>query len=222
MNNSTSTLSLFGCLTFALAVFPQTLCAENLVHVVKRGQTVGGLAFHYRVSLDSVLRENPAIDPDRLAVGQRLEIPLPGLKAAGGEYVYVVRAKDTLSRIASYFGTNAGEIAAYNGIANPDRLKAGSTIRFRIPGGPSSPSPKRPVAAQPSAPAPKPANFQYTGPAIYNVGTGETLETIAAATGLSVSDLKAHNPTVASLAPGQTISTGTVLRVPYQPLQLTN
>lgn len=217
---SKCTLSLLGGLT--LALLHQHLNAEDLVHVVKRGEMLSSIGVRYRVPQSAILRANPSIDADRLAIGQRLAIPLPGLQASAGELIYQVRPKDSLSRIASFFGTTTTELAAYNGIANPNQLKAGSSIRFRAPSTQPSPPPKSSLKARPSAPAPKPAVSQRTVPATYNVGAGETLATIATATGLSVSDLKTHNPAVTNLTPEQVIPAGTVLRVPYPPLQLKN
>jgi NlpC/P60 family/LysM domain len=46
----------------------------------------------------------------------------------GGEYV--VRAGDTLSSIATRFGTTVDRLVALNGITNPDRVQAGRKLRL--------------------------------------------------------------------------------------------
>jgi len=51
---------------------------------------------------------------------------------------YVVQEGDTLSAIAARFGLDVGELAAANGIANPDDIRAGDAIA--IPSGAAGPS----------------------------------------------------------------------------------
>ena len=48
--------------------------------------------------------------------------------AAGG--IYVVQSGDTLSGIAAHLGTTVGDLAAINGIADPDILTVGQTLRY--------------------------------------------------------------------------------------------
>jgi len=75
-----------------------------------------------------------------------------GNKDNGTEEVYEVKKGDTLSAIASKYGTTYQKLASYNGIANPDIINAGQKIR--IPG---------------------------TGITTYEVKKGDTLWAIAAA-----------------------------------------
>jgi len=50
--------------------------------------------------------------------------------SGGGGGAYVVQSGDTLSGIAAELGTSVGELAAANGIANPDLLSVGQTIYY--------------------------------------------------------------------------------------------
>jgi rare lipoprotein A len=56
------------------------------------------------------------------------------LYSSGGQGVsggaYVVQSGDTLSGIAAELGTTVGDLAAANGIANPDLLYAGQTLSY--------------------------------------------------------------------------------------------
>ena len=52
--------------------------------------------------------------------------------AAAGEQTYTVKKGDTLSKIASKYGTTYQKLASYNGIANPNTINVGQIIR--IPG----------------------------------------------------------------------------------------
>lgn len=56
---------------------------------------------------------------------------------AGGETVYTVKKGDTLSAIAAKYGTTYQEIAAYNGITNPNLIRVGQEIK--IPGAAAGP-----------------------------------------------------------------------------------
>ena len=43
---------------------------------------------------------------------------------------YTVKSGDSLSKIANTYGYTTDELAAYNGIANPNRIQVGQTIKF--------------------------------------------------------------------------------------------
>ena len=47
---------------------------------------------------------------------------------------YVIQRGDSLFGIANMFGISTAELAAYNGIANPDDIQAGQTLRIPQPG----------------------------------------------------------------------------------------
>lgn len=91
--------------------------------------------------------------------------------------VYVVRAGDTLNRIAARFGVSAAALANANGITNPNRIFVGQ--RLVIPG------------TSGSKPAPAPAPGASGG--IYIVQPGDTLSKIAARHGTTVAALLALN-----------------------------
>lgn len=45
------------------------------VHTIAAGDTLGKLASRYGVSLDAILKANPGVDPQRLQIGQKINIP---------------------------------------------------------------------------------------------------------------------------------------------------
>ena len=49
---------------------------------------------------------------------------------AAGEIIHVVQAGDNLYRIALRYGTTYQELAAYNGISNPNAISIGQEIRI--------------------------------------------------------------------------------------------
>lgn len=58
-----------------------------------------------------------------------------GTSSGNGETVYTVKAGDTLSGIASKYGTTYQKLAEYNGIANPNLIRVGQQIRIPGTGG---------------------------------------------------------------------------------------
>lgn len=50
---------------------------EELVYLVKQGDTLTKIASDHRVSLDSLLEANPNVNPNRMQIGQRIRIPAP-------------------------------------------------------------------------------------------------------------------------------------------------
>lgn len=108
--------------------------------------------------------------------------------------VHAIRQGETLSEIAEGYGLPVAELAAINGIADPDQILAGTTLRLASEG----------VAAG-------------EGGAIgigYQVGAGDTLEEIAAIYGTTVDALLAANP---ELDDPDLLLVGQVLRLPGAP-----
>ena len=48
---------------------------SDRVHVVKRGETLTRIARQYGVSIPSIVKRNPGLDPDRIQVGQKIVLP---------------------------------------------------------------------------------------------------------------------------------------------------
>lgn len=55
---------------------------------------------------------------------------------------YTVKAGDTLGAIATKFGKTVADLAAWNGLQNPDRIEVGQVLRL-TPGGPQKPAQPR-------------------------------------------------------------------------------
>lgn len=110
------------------------------------------------------------------------------------DQVYTVQKGDTLSAIASMYGTSWKKLAEYNALSNPNKLFVGQDIR--IPGGSSAAV--APVA-RPSAPvmSAKPAATSTKAPikqgSSYVIQRGDTLSGIASRSGLTVNEIKAAN-----------------------------
>lgn len=101
-------------------------------HMVRRGETLSQIAAENGVSLSALLAANPQItNPNLIFAGQEVRIPTGGAGAAGGSYT--VRPGDTLSGIAARFGLDWRSLALDNGLANPNLIFPGQTIRLSGP-----------------------------------------------------------------------------------------
>ncbi|HEX2049780.1 MAG TPA: LysM peptidoglycan-binding domain-containing protein [Actinomycetota bacterium] len=118
--------------------------AHAATHTVARGETLSGIAARYGTSVVALARANGIADPDVVVAGTTLTVPGPG--AATAAATHTVARGETLSGIAARYGTSVVALARANGIADPDLVVAGTTLRV---------SASAPVAA-PAAPAPAP------------------------------------------------------------------
>lgn len=125
-------------------------------YTVRSGDTLGGIAARFGTSVSALVSRNRIANPNLIYVGQQLSIggtaaPAPATTsptpppAAGGS-TYSVQPGDTLSGIAARHGTTVSTLVSLNGIANPNRIYVGQTIR--LPGG-STPAPVAPIGPVP-------------------------------------------------------------------------
>ena len=134
--------TIVGLLALLLALGLGTASAQGTTHVVKAGETLATIAQAYGTSVKAIVSANSITNPDLLYVGQRLVIPggssggapAPAPKPRpSGNTTYVVKAGDTLGKIALKYGTTAAIIARANGLTSPNLIWVG--MRLVIPGG---------------------------------------------------------------------------------------
>jgi N-acetylmuramoyl-L-alanine amidase len=134
--------------------------ASGRVHTIQRGETLGTIARQYGVSLSALARANGLADPNRIMAGRTLAIPgpggpspsapaAPGGSAAAG-WSHELQSGETLEQVARRFGVSVSALAAANGIANPDFVRAGTVLR--IPSG-ATKGATAPAAARPTGQA---------------------------------------------------------------------
>ena len=117
----------------------------RIVHRVRKGETLGGIASRYRTSVANIKRWN-GLRGNTIRVGQRLVIygknaqpkanASSGQKAAqttvSGEWeTYTVRKGDTLISIASRNGISLGTLLNLNGISKGSTIYPGMKLRIR-------------------------------------------------------------------------------------------
>jgi LysM repeat protein len=113
----------------ALVVFT-LFAAAATTYTLEPGDTLGAIAREHGVSVAALAKANAIPDPNRVYAGQVLQIPgRGGGAAAAPAATYVVRQGDTLGAIARRHGTTVAALARANGIANPNRIRIGQTIR---------------------------------------------------------------------------------------------
>jgi membrane-bound lytic murein transglycosylase D len=105
----------------------------TVTHRVGRGETMTHIARRHGVRVDALRSANPGVNPNRLQVGQRLQVPVGGGVLASSPTpawrTYQVRRGDTLSHIAVRHGVTVSQIRQWNGIGT--RIYAGQRLRIQ-------------------------------------------------------------------------------------------
>lgn len=95
-------------------------------HVVKKGETLGGIASKLGVSVSDLKKANRGLDPRRLRIGQKLTVPgaakaekpsrktVKAEKPEGPTATYRVRRRDTPHSVARKFHISVKELARLN------------------------------------------------------------------------------------------------------------
>lgn len=99
------------------------VAAGTQTYVIRRGDTLSGLAQQYGTTVNELVRLNGISNPNLIYAGETIRVP-----ANGGGTRYVVVRGDTLWAIARRYGTTVNRLASYNGITNPSRLRIGQVL----------------------------------------------------------------------------------------------
>lgn len=97
-------------------------------YTVRSGDTLSSIASKFGTSYQTLASLNGISNPNLIYVGQALRVN--GSASASSVY-YTVRAGDNLSAIASRYGTSYQSIASLNGLANPNLIYAGQTLKIK-------------------------------------------------------------------------------------------
>lgn len=92
------------------------------VYEVVKGDTLYDISRMFRVPVERVTKTNQ-LSSSLITPGQKLLIP--GISV---EQEYVVRSGENLSSIAYKFGVSTNDLASYNQISDPNRLRPGQTL----------------------------------------------------------------------------------------------
>src|SRR3990170_2086021 len=125
-------------------------------YTVAEGDTLSEIAETFGVSVEQLAEANGIEDPDFILVGQVIRIPGadeslsvadpgedPGAIQTQEVDTYTVRSGDTLSEIADHFGVPVSAIVGANGLADPNFIVEGQTLKIPVvvsaPARPASP-----------------------------------------------------------------------------------
>jgi len=171
--------------------------ASATTYKVVAGDSLSGIASRFGTTTRNLMSLNGIVDANRIRIGQVLNIaagavapatpapsapapttPAPSTPApnASGATSYTVVARDTLSGIASRFGTTSRTLMSLNGLTDANRIRIGQVLT--IAG----------AAAAPAAPA-----SASGATSTYTVVSGDTLSGIAARFGTTSRNLMALN-----------------------------
>lgn len=97
-------------------------------YTVVSGDTLSGIAQRYGTNYQTLAAMNGIADPNKIYPGQVLNVPGGGAAAPQAQ-TYAVKSGDTLSGIASKFGTSWQRLQQINGIADANRIYPGQVLR---------------------------------------------------------------------------------------------
>ena len=135
-------------------------------YTVKSGDTLSTIANDFGVTVDQLVRWNNISNPNLITIGQILYFADKSSSGLGQGITYVVQAGDTLSGIATKFGTTVANLVSLNNISDPNLIYVGQVLKL-----PSS------------------GNSSRT----YTVQEGDTLSSIATKFGTTVVNLVSLN-----------------------------
>lgn len=184
-------------------------------YTIVDGDTLGGIADRFNVTVDQLLEANGMTLETVLNVGEVMRVPLPPapvdptddgeVDLSDSDRVlteYTVASGDTLGDIADRFKTTAAELAEINDIAVDKVLNVGDALRVPVP------SESAPETA-PEGPVPAPGSNRIDIDE-YVVVPGDSLGAIAARFGVTLGELLEAN----GLGSDAVLQVGQVLTIP--------
>ena len=108
---------------------PSQPVQATTTYTVKKGDTLSGIASKYGTTYQELARINGIADPNKIYPGQVLTIS-GSAKPSSNVETYTVKKGDTLSEIASKYGTTYQKIAKDNGISNPNKIYPGQVLKI--------------------------------------------------------------------------------------------
>ncbi len=181
-----------------IATLPEAKRVLFRYHTVQRNETISTVARKYGTTTSDLAQANNISTRKPLKVGQELIIPMSGVgpakvaatragSAASTQRTYVVKKGDTLTRIASRFGTTADQLKEWNDLSS-NRLTPGKKLFVTERSAPTASS-----KALSKTPANTNASSANGKKIIHKVRPGETLNAIASAYKTTVSAILLWN-----------------------------
>lgn len=153
---------------------PSALKPQDTKHVVKRGDTLIGIARQHNVSVASLKQVN-GLNSNTIMVGKTLSIPGPSTGSEKTTQSYVVQRGDTLWRIAKRHGVSVQQLQQWNTLDQQASIQVGQVLKLN-------------ASAQGNA------SEHMVKKVNYEVRRGDTLSGIAQRFKVALNELKAWNP----------------------------
>lgn len=102
---------------------------STTTYTVQKGDTLSGIASRYGTTYQELAKINGIADPNKIYPGQVLTIN-GNATSSSNVITYTVKKGDTLSEIASKYGTTYQKIAKDNGISNPNKIYPGQVLKI--------------------------------------------------------------------------------------------
>ena len=152
----------------ALTPPPAPAAGGGKEYVVARGDILVNIAHKNGVSLKALTDANPGVNPKKLKIGQKLQIPAGstgvassagagmGVEGASGDVAnYTVKSGDTLGKIARAHGTTFKKIMAMNDLKTTG-IRVGQKLKLPAPKPAGTEAMPVSASAAPVQPAPAP------------------------------------------------------------------
>ena len=111
-------------------------------YTIQKGDTFSTIAPKFHISVAALKAANPTVDPAKLQIGKKINIPAPTTTAvappsgggtvvdvASGMTTYTVKSGDTLSKLATEFHTTVKAIQSANGLSDT-KIKVGQPLKI--------------------------------------------------------------------------------------------
>lgn len=108
-----------------------TIQSSGTTYIVQDGDTLSGIAAKFGTTYQHLAEINGIADPNKIYAGQEILIDGIAPTITGNNEYYTIQPGDTLSGIAERFDTTYQYLAEINGIDEPNKIYAGTTIRIR-------------------------------------------------------------------------------------------
>lgn len=102
--------------------------SSQQTYTVQSGDTLSGIADKFGTSWQQLASDNGISDPNVIYPGQVLVVDGSAQAPAPSKQTYTVQSGDTLSGIASAYGTSWQRLAEINGLGNPDVIYPGQVL----------------------------------------------------------------------------------------------
>lgn len=196
--------------------------AEDIVHIIEKGDTLYALSKKYNTPIDSILKKNNLSDPSKIKIGQKIIIPVESsakndkktnAKTGSEEITHVIQKGDTLYALAKKFGIKFSDLLKLNGINEKTPLKIGQILK--IPQGTTQETDKTSItkassekASEKSLQSIKPSTSakQADSKLLWPVPASKVSYLSGKITGVVIDSVKGQ--TVKAVSSGKVVSTG--------------